>query len=219
MHHATSRKVVVSCPNDVDFFNWPHPSSCNIALRSTQPLTKMSTTNLPGEVKGGRRVRLTTVPSSVNLFSRENLGASTSHNPMGLHGLLQWSLYLFQVILHYFMMRMVSVGMGLNWFRFHSFLILQVTSLLPTSRCHCLRSTRTCHLHRRQLNSIWTFRLQIVRNRINYSPMMNQWSRLMHIRHGTISKVVRMRKCKYLYLLIMLVFVLLPILYEFDIVR
>jgi hypothetical protein len=29
------------------FFNWPNPSSCNMALGSTQPLTEMSTRNLP----------------------------------------------------------------------------------------------------------------------------------------------------------------------------
>jgi hypothetical protein len=45
-------------------------------------------------LKGGRRVRLTTSPPSVSRFSRENVGASTSHNPMGLHGLLQGYLYL-----------------------------------------------------------------------------------------------------------------------------
>jgi hypothetical protein len=33
-----------------------------MALRSTQPLTEMSTRNLPGWVKGGRRVRLTSLP-------------------------------------------------------------------------------------------------------------------------------------------------------------
>jgi hypothetical protein len=31
-----------------DFFNLPHPSSRTIALGSTQPLTEMSTRNLPG---------------------------------------------------------------------------------------------------------------------------------------------------------------------------
>jgi hypothetical protein len=40
-------------------------------------------------VKSGRCVRLTTSPPSVSPLSRENVGASTSHNPMGLHGLLQ----------------------------------------------------------------------------------------------------------------------------------
>jgi hypothetical protein len=60
-----------------------------MALGSTQPLTEMSTTNLPGGVKGGRRVRLTTLLPSVSGVFREDVGASTSHNPMGLHGLLQ----------------------------------------------------------------------------------------------------------------------------------
>jgi hypothetical protein len=29
-------------------FNWPNPSSCTMALGSTQPLTYMSTRNIPG---------------------------------------------------------------------------------------------------------------------------------------------------------------------------
>jgi hypothetical protein len=32
----------------VDFFNWPNVSSRNMALGSTEPLTEMSTRNLPG---------------------------------------------------------------------------------------------------------------------------------------------------------------------------
>jgi hypothetical protein len=40
-------------------------------------------------VKGGRDVRLKTIPPSVSQVSKVNVGASTSLNPMGLHGLLQ----------------------------------------------------------------------------------------------------------------------------------
>jgi hypothetical protein len=53
-----------------------------MALGSTQPLTEMSTWNLPG----GKRP--TTLPPSVSRLTRENVGASMSQNPMGLHGLL-----------------------------------------------------------------------------------------------------------------------------------
>jgi hypothetical protein len=66
----------------------PNPSRCTMALGPTQPLTEMSTRNIHG-VKGGRRIRLTILPPLVSRLSRENVGASTSHNPMGLHGLLQ----------------------------------------------------------------------------------------------------------------------------------
>jgi hypothetical protein len=66
-------------------FKWPNPSSRIMALGSTQPLTEMSTR----VVKGGRRVGLTTLPPSVSQLSRQNVGTSTSHNPMGLHNLLQ----------------------------------------------------------------------------------------------------------------------------------
>jgi hypothetical protein len=56
-----------------------------MALGSTQPLTEMSTRNLPG-VKSGRCVGLTNLPPSVSQLS-ENVGASTSRNTKGIHGL------------------------------------------------------------------------------------------------------------------------------------
>jgi hypothetical protein len=93
-----SRKVAVSSPDEVDFFNWPKPSRLTIALGSTLPLTEMSTRNLPGwrGCKGrDRSIRLTFLPPSVSRLSRENGGTSTSHSPMGLHGLLQGYFYLF----------------------------------------------------------------------------------------------------------------------------
>jgi hypothetical protein len=37
-------------------------------------------------------IRLTTLPPSVSQLSRENVGASMSHNSMGLHNLLQGQL-------------------------------------------------------------------------------------------------------------------------------
>jgi hypothetical protein len=40
-----------SSPNEVDFFNLPAPSSCTMALGPTQPLTEMSTRNLPGGLR------------------------------------------------------------------------------------------------------------------------------------------------------------------------
>jgi hypothetical protein len=93
-YYVTSRKVGVRLPmKSFDFFNWPNPSSCTMALRSTQPLTIMSTRNFPGR-KGQptcKADKFTTLSEPIFL---ENLGASTSHNPMGLHGLLQGQLYL-----------------------------------------------------------------------------------------------------------------------------
>jgi hypothetical protein len=79
--YATSRKVVGSIPDEVTrFSNGPNPSSRTTSLGSTQPLREMSTRNLPGgKVRPARKADLTAL----------NLGVSTSHNPMGLHGLLQ----------------------------------------------------------------------------------------------------------------------------------
>jgi hypothetical protein len=71
-----------------------------MALGSTQALTEMSTRNLPGGgVKGGWRLRLTIKPPSVSRLPRENVGASTSHNPMGLHGLLQGQFFFILMIM------------------------------------------------------------------------------------------------------------------------
>jgi hypothetical protein len=41
----------VRVPDEVNIFNLPNPSSRTMALGSTQPLTEMSTRNLPGGKK------------------------------------------------------------------------------------------------------------------------------------------------------------------------
>jgi hypothetical protein len=64
-------------------FNWFNLSSRIMALGSTQPLTEMSTRNLPVG-KGSRRVRLTNSPRPVSRFSRKtcrSLDVSQSHGP------------------------------------------------------------------------------------------------------------------------------------------
>jgi hypothetical protein len=49
MHYVTSWKVAGSIPDGViGFFSWPNPSSRTMALWSSQPLTEMSTRNVPG---------------------------------------------------------------------------------------------------------------------------------------------------------------------------
>jgi hypothetical protein len=50
-------RLLVPVPNKVDFFNIPNPSSHTMALGLTQPLTEMSTTNLPDD-KSSRHVEL-----------------------------------------------------------------------------------------------------------------------------------------------------------------
>jgi hypothetical protein len=48
-HYATSRMVAGSIPDEViEFFDSPNPSSRTMTMGSTQPLTEMSTRNLPG---------------------------------------------------------------------------------------------------------------------------------------------------------------------------
>jgi hypothetical protein len=78
-----SRKVAGSIPVEViGIFGWPNPSSRTVALGLTQPLTEMSTRNLPGYK--GRPARKADKFSAIC-----ELKALTSRNPLGLHGLVQ----------------------------------------------------------------------------------------------------------------------------------
>jgi hypothetical protein len=78
-----------------DFLLGPSIFSRTMALGSTQPPTEMSARRRSGG-KTGRRVGLTTLPPSISRMS-ENVGASTSCNPKGLHGLYRdnFTLYIY----------------------------------------------------------------------------------------------------------------------------
>jgi hypothetical protein len=68
-------------------FSIDKPSSRTVALGSTQSVTEISTKNLPGSK--GRSARKADKFTAMCEQCLENVGASTSHNPMGLNGLLQ----------------------------------------------------------------------------------------------------------------------------------
>jgi hypothetical protein len=81
-HYATSRKVADSIPDEVIlFFNSRNASGRIMGLGSTQPLTEMSTRNLPGG-KGRPAVKLTSPPSVKRLARKcRSLDVSQPYGP------------------------------------------------------------------------------------------------------------------------------------------
>jgi hypothetical protein len=73
-------------PDEMEIFHLPNPSGRTTALGSTQPLTEMTTRNIP---RGKKRPAL----KADNLAECLNIvEASTSRNPKGLHGLHRYNL-------------------------------------------------------------------------------------------------------------------------------
>jgi hypothetical protein len=67
-----------------------------MALGLVQSLTEIRVPGIFLGVKSGRRIGLTTLPPSMSRIS-ENVGASTSHSPKGLHGLYRENVKVFSI--------------------------------------------------------------------------------------------------------------------------
>jgi hypothetical protein len=79
----------IKCPGWGGFLNLRNPSSRTLALVSSHPLTEMNTRNFPGGKK-----RLARRADNLVTMRRvsENVGASTSRKPKGLHGLYRGNI-------------------------------------------------------------------------------------------------------------------------------
>jgi hypothetical protein len=79
---------VGSSPDEVDFFYLFNPSIRIVALGSTQPLTEMSTRNLPGGKGRSAHKADNLTAICVSRLSRK-CGSHDVSQPYGLHGLLE----------------------------------------------------------------------------------------------------------------------------------
>jgi hypothetical protein len=82
-HCATSLKDSSSIPDVIDLFNVPNPSSRTMALKSTQPVTEISTRNFSGNK--GRSARqagnLTAIHEPIVLRKCVSLDVSQPYGP------------------------------------------------------------------------------------------------------------------------------------------
>jgi hypothetical protein len=86
--HALA-KIAGSIPDVlIGFFNLPNPSNRTMALGLTQSVTEMSIRYISGS-KGRAAHKADNLTAICEPTVKENVGASTSQNPVGLHGLLR----------------------------------------------------------------------------------------------------------------------------------
>jgi hypothetical protein len=83
----------VRVPDEVDFFNVPNHFQPHYGPRVDSASNRNEYQEFFRGVKSGRRVGLTTLPPTMSRIS-ENVGASTSRNPKGFHGLYRKSFTL-----------------------------------------------------------------------------------------------------------------------------
>jgi hypothetical protein len=89
-HDATSRNVVGLSLDELGFFfQLAQPFQLHYGPEVDSASNRNEYQEFSCRLKGGRLVGLTTLPPSVSRLSRQDVGASTSHNPMGLRDLLQ----------------------------------------------------------------------------------------------------------------------------------
>jgi hypothetical protein len=70
-HYATNRKVAGWSLDEVDFFNLPNPTSPTMVLGVDSASNMNEYQESSWKVKGGRRLRLTTLSPSVSRLSRK----------------------------------------------------------------------------------------------------------------------------------------------------